>query len=93
MKISIPQTINFNGVILLISCFIISGIIIVPILGFKSVTAIISFILLYTLLYLIFSSMSTQNLYNELPSTLYPSMPHTGLDGISLNNYVAGTEF
>jgi len=93
MKISIPQTINFNGVILMISCFIISAVIIVPVLGFKSVTAIISFILLYTLLYLIFSSMSTQNLYNELPTTLYPSMPHTGLDGISLNNYVAGTQF
>jgi tetrahydromethanopterin S-methyltransferase subunit C len=93
MNISIPQTINFNGLILVISCFIISAIIIFPVLGLKSITSIISFILLYALLYLIFSSMSSQNLYNELPTTLYPSMPHTGLDGISLNNYIAGTEF
>ena len=34
--------------------------------------------------------MSNNNLQNELPSTLYPSLPHLGLDGISLNNYVTG---
>ena len=37
-------------------------------------------------------SMSNENLSNELPSHLYPSLPHTGLDGISLNNYVAGMD-
>ena len=36
--------------------------------------------------------MTNENLSNELPSTLYPSLPHTGLDGISLNNYVAGMD-
>ena len=35
-------------------------------------------------------SLSSENLSNEIPSTLYPSEPHLGLDGISLNNYVAG---
>ena len=34
--------------------------------------------------------MSNNNLENELPSTLYPTMPHLGLDGINLNNYVSG---
>ena len=91
MKISIPNF-NINGIVKIISCLIISAILIFPVLGFKPI-AIICFVLLYTLLHLIFSSMSSQNLYNELPSTLYPSMPHTGLDGISLNNYIAGTEF
>jgi molecular chaperone DnaK len=33
-----------------------------------------------------------ENLSNELPSTLYPSFPHLGLDGISLNSYIAGIE-
>ena len=37
-------------------------------------------------------SLSNENLSNELPSSLYPSLPHTGLDGISLNNYVAGMD-
>jgi len=91
MKISIP---NFQiyGILKILSSIIISAIIVFPILGFKHI-AIICFILLYTLLYIIFSSMSSQNLYNELPSTLYPSIPHTGLDGISLNNYIAGMEY
>ena len=36
--------------------------------------------------------MTNENLSNELPSTLYPIFPHSGLDGISLNNYVAGMD-
>jgi hypothetical protein len=36
--------------------------------------------------------MTTENLSNELPSTLYPSLPHMGLDGISMNSYVAGMD-
>jgi len=69
---------------------IISGIIVFPVLGFTSATAFISFILLYFLIYIIIVSISSDNLANELPSTLYPSEPHLGLDGVSLNNYIAG---
>lgn len=69
---------------------IISGIMVFPVLGFTSATAFISFILLYFLIYIIIVSISTDNLANELPSTLYPSQPHLGLDGVSLNNYIAG---
>jgi hypothetical protein len=47
-------------------------------------------VVLFILLYVILQSMSNNNLQNELPSTIYPSMPHLGLDGISLNNYVSG---
>ena len=42
--------------------------------------------------FVILKSISSENLSNELPSTLYPSPPHTGLDGISLNSYVAGMD-
>jgi hypothetical protein len=38
------------------------------------------------------NSITNENLSNDLPNTLYPSMPHTGLDGISLNNYIAGMD-
>jgi len=34
--------------------------------------------------------MSSENLSTDLSPALYPSMPHTGLDGISLDNYAAG---
>lgn len=38
------------------------------------------------------TSITNENLSNELPTAIYPSMPHIGLDGISLNNYVAGMD-
>ena len=90
--ISISNGYNLNGVYVIIVCLILSGIIIYPILGFVSVEAILSFIVLFFILYVIALSMSNENLSNELPSTLYPSPPHTGLDGISLNNYIAGMD-
>jgi hypothetical protein len=40
--------------------------------------------------FIIINSITTENLSNELPSYLYPSPPHMGLDGISVSNYVAG---
>jgi hypothetical protein len=71
-------------------CLLISAIIIYPVLGLSSVQSILAMVILFILLYVILQSMSNNNLQNELPSTLYPSMPHLGLDGISLNNYVSG---
>ena len=59
---------------------------------FGSISVILSFILLFMIIYVIMSSITNENLSNELPSTLYPSLPHTGLDGISLNNYIAGMD-
>jgi hypothetical protein len=75
-----------------IICLIISIVIIFPILGILSIQARLSIVLLFLILYVIVSSMTSENLSNELPSTLYPSLPHTGLDGISLNTYVAGMD-
>lgn len=74
----------------IIICIILSVAIIYPILGFNSVSSILSGIILFFILFVILSSISNENSSNELPSTLYPSLPHTGLDGISLNSYVAG---
>lgn len=74
--------------------FIIAVLIVIPM--FKEIkintVTIISTLLLTMIIYIIIMSMSNENLSNELPSHLYPSLPHTGLDGISLNNYVAGMD-
>ena len=77
--------------IILIS-LIISFIMVYPILGFSNIQSILTFLLLFMIIYVILISLSNENLSNELPSSLYPSLPHTGLDGISLNNYVAGMD-
>lgn len=57
---------------------------------FNTIESIASTFILFLIMFVIFVSMTNENLSNELPSTLYPSLPHTGLDGISLNSYVAG---
>jgi hypothetical protein len=88
--ISLNNSYNFSYLWKPVICLIVAIAIIFPILGFASLHAILSIVLLFLILYVIVSSMSSENLSNELPSTLYPSLPHTGLDGISLNTYVAG---
>lgn len=90
--ISLKNGTNYNGWGKIIVSLIISFIIIFPITGFSSLTSILSFVLLFFIIYVIIISMTNENLSNELPSTLYPTLPHTGLDGISLNSYVAGMD-
>lgn len=84
-------SLSMNGYGPIIISAIISAIIVIPVLGYKDATAIISFIILYFIIYIIIISLSSENLANEIPTTLYPSEPHLGLDGISLNNYIAGS--
>lgn len=91
-EIRIPHNLNLNGIYVIILCLIISGIIIHPIIGIMSIHGALSFVLLFFIIYVIVTSMTNENLSNDLPSTLYPTLPHTGLDGISLNNYVAGMD-
>lgn len=90
--ITYPNSFNFpnlrNTVIALIASFAI----IYPILGLNSIVSYLSLALLFVMFFVILKSISSENLSNELPSTLYPSPPHTGLDGISLNSYVAGMD-
>jgi len=88
---------NYNYLWKIIICLLITTIIIGMSTGlnfskFGSISIILSFILLYMIIFVIMSSITNENLSNDLPSTLYPSLPHTGLDGISLNNYVAGMD-
>jgi RsiW-degrading membrane proteinase PrsW (M82 family) len=59
---------------------------------FDTIESILSTLILFLIIFIILISMSNENLSNELPSTLYPSIPHTGLDGISLNSYIAGMD-
>ena len=81
---------NYNYIGKILISFLLAAIIIYPILGMGSLPSILSLIILFLIIYVIILSMTNENLSNELPSTLYPSLPHTGLDGISLNSYVAG---
>jgi amino acid transporter len=71
---------------------ILSFIIIFPVLGIASVSAIVSMIILFALIFFMLATLSNDNRSNDMPSTLYPSLPHTGLDGISLDSYVAGLD-
>jgi hypothetical protein len=95
--ISFDRSYNFNYIWKLIICLLITAVIMVLSTGlnyakFGSISIILSFILLYMIIYVIITSITNENLSNELPSSLYPSAPHTGLDGISLNNYIAGMD-
>jgi len=88
MLIKIPHY-SFKDFYIIIVTFILTLLIILPI-GLFKITSMISFVILFILIYIIIKTMSNENSSNDLPSSLYPSMPHTGLDGISLDNYAAG---
>jgi hypothetical protein len=90
--IKIGSSSSYRYYISIIIIFVIAVIIVYPVLGFGKPESILSIILLFIILYVIFNSMTTQNLYNELPSTIYPYNPNLGLDGISLSSYVAGMD-
>ncbi len=90
--IAFPNSINLNPLYTILICVLLSFIIVNPMLGFKSLTAVLSILLLSLIIYVIITSITNENLANELPSTLYPGIPHTGLDGISLSTYVNGMD-
>jgi hypothetical protein len=73
----------------MIFSMIVAFIIIYPV-GFSKTALIFAFIVLSVFFYVILSSITSDSVSNLLPSTTYPPPPHTGLDGISLNNLVAG---
>lgn len=95
--ISFSRKINFTFIWKIVVCLLITAVIMGLSTGlnfakFGSISLILSFILLFMIILVIMSSITNENLSNELPGTLYPSLPHMGLDGISLNNYVAGMD-
>ena len=71
---------------------LLSVIIIYFTIGVNKLEGILSAALLAMILYVISLTMSNENLSNGPLDPLYPSNPHTGLDGISLGNYVAGMD-
>jgi len=91
-KFSLPAKSNYRRYISIIILLVISIIIVYPVLGLARAESYLSIILLFLILYVIFNSITTENLYNELPSTIYPYNPNLGLDGISLSSYVAGID-
>jgi len=94
-EFGIPNSINLNPIYKILICAILSFIVLFRVFGMDSLTSltgILSFLLLGLIFFVIISTMTSENLSNELPSTLYPAVPHTGLDGISLNSYINGMD-
>ena len=90
--LSIPSSAKYRpNLSSIIISLILSILIIFPILGFTP-NGIFGMIILFIIFFIIISSITTENLSNELPSYLYPAPPHMGLDGISVSNYVAGND-
>jgi hypothetical protein len=92
LNFSLPASVNYSYYVSIVIILIISVIIVYPVLGLNKPESYLSIILLFLILFVIYNSMTTNNLYNELPSTIYPYNPNLGLDGISINSYVAGMD-
>ncbi len=86
--VSIPSSSPPKWVKTLLTSLIISFIIIYP-LGIGSIPSICSFIIMTFIFYLLINNMS-ENMSGSLPFTTTPNPPHTGLDGIDVNNLIAG---
>ena len=90
--VSYKNSLDFSTFKIIAISLIISLVIIMPILNIASFEGIGSIVILTSIMYLIITNMSNEPLSFENESTLYPMLPHTGLDGISINNYVAGLD-
>ena len=75
----------------LIASILLACLLTYPILGMNR-NGVFASIILFVIFFIILTSLTNENLSNELPSTLYPSPPRMGLDGISLNSYVSGND-
>lgn len=90
--LKVPNSVAFNPNLKpLIASILIACLLTYPILGINR-NAVFSAILLFILFFVLLTSLTNENLSNELPSTLYPAPPRMGLDGISLNSYVSGND-
>ena len=76
----------------MLASILLSAIIIHFTIGVNKLEGVLSLILLAMILYVISLTMTNENLGNGTLDPLYPTIPHTGLDGISLNNYIAGMD-
>ena len=76
----------------MIGSILLSAVIIHFTIGVNKLEGVLSLILLAMILYVISLTMSNENLSNGALDPTYPATPHTGLDGISMSNYVAGMD-
>ncbi len=88
--VKIPHIQITNTVYSVLASLIIAFLIIYPIMGIGSITSIFAFLILTIIFYILLNNMSQENKSDSLPSTAYPVPPHLGLDGITLNNIMAG---
>ena len=90
--LKIPNSVTYHPNLRpLIASILIACLLTYPILGINK-NGVFAAILLFIIFFILLTSLSNENLSNELPSTLYPSPPRMGLDGISLNSYVSGND-
>jgi len=90
LTISIPNHLNLHTFKIGLISFLLSLLVIFPTMGIQSISSILCVVLLTVLFYILITTMTSEDLSNELPSTLYPTSPRLGLDGVSLNNYYGG---
>ncbi len=86
--VTIPQMKTPQWVIKLFVSLLFAFIICFP-LGLKSMPTILAMVLMTMILYLFIHNMG-ENPADALPFTTMPTPPHTGLDGIDVDNLVAG---
>jgi hypothetical protein len=89
--LSIPNSLTLHTFKIVMVSLLLSILIIFPTMGFMSIQSIVCVLLLTVLFYILISTMTSEDLQNEMPSTLYPPSPRLGLDGISLSNYYSGS--
>ena len=90
MTVEIPSmNLSSNSYHILYS-IILAGLLTGPLANHSIGIAIVAFLGLFTLLYISFSNMNSDNRQQALSRTVYPPPPHMGLDGISLENRLTG---
>lgn len=89
--VSVPTFKPTRRTILIIIALIISVAIVIPLIGFKSEIAIFVVFILAIIIFILLTN-TNNNMANAVPSTVYPVPPHLGLNGISLNNLIAGVD-
>lgn len=90
--VSVPTFKPTRRTILIIIALIISVAIVIPLIGFRSEIAIFVVFILAIIIFILLVNSNGNNMANAVSSTVYPVPPHLGLNGISLNNLIAGVD-
>ena len=79
-------------IILAVVSMVLSGIFIFFTLKKIDLISTISFVILALLIYMLLASMGGNIMSVSLPFTSHPTPPRLGLDGVSMDNYIAGKQ-